>query len=363
MDAFFTFKKTGSLLAALLLSCLLLQAAPPTITIIGAATIIHQVNTPYNDMGATAIDEKSNDITPFISTTGVVKVDVFGTYILTYTVTDGKGQTATAMRKVIVTDKISPTISSVSGTETMTACANDLSFIEPAVTATDNYFPSVSITRTGSFDITKAGQYTIVYTATDGANNTSTYTRTITVKPCSTPVIITSGNVRRIKLFESIDLLKYVTVMDSYYPPSDFINGTNGCSLKVVSSNVDSSKVGLYQAVYQATNGDGAMSTPSAIMIEVVDNNTTGIAQPMSNTFKVYPNPAGEKLIIDFEVEVTNNYMATLSSVDGKTVLQKNVSSTNNILLLNNLDKGIYVLQITSEDGTETPLRQKIMVR
>lgn len=162
------------------------MAAAPTIVLIGPSSINHQVATPYTDMGATAVDENGVDITASVKImSGAVNGDVFGIYRLTYGVTDGNGQSSSVTRLINVTDLIAPTITSLNGSTYIEACLNDFYFTEPQVTASDNYFPSVQITRTGSFDITALGTYTVVYTATDGAGNISIYTRTIKVIDCT----------------------------------------------------------------------------------------------------------------------------------------------------------------------------------
>ena len=178
----------GKTYAALLLLIGILHgtaavAAPPTITLIGNALEYQDVNTPYTDLGATAVDENGLNITSLIVVDASrVYTNVFGVYTVYYTVTDAKGNTATATRNVSVVDRTPPVIST---TPIGNVCLNDFSFSEPPVTATDNYYPAISITRSGNFDISRVGTYTVVYTATDGSGNISTYTRTITVVNCT----------------------------------------------------------------------------------------------------------------------------------------------------------------------------------
>jgi hypothetical protein len=334
-----------------------LISATPTITIIGKDSIKHQINTPYTDSGATAIDSANNNITSLIVTTGTVNVNVFGTYYITYTVTDSKGKKASATRTVIIGDCIPPIISTAPNTDSITVCVNDLTFTEPPVTATDNYFTTVNITRTGSYDITKLGDYTITYTATDGARNSSTFTRVIKVKACGKPVVISSGTMR-FKLFDSIHLFLFqdISVIDPYYHPSYFINGTNGCSVKIISSNVDSSKVGLYQVIYQAKNGSDLVSDQHMRLVEVVGG--LGITENTTkNKIKIYPNPTTDKITIALNTE--GSYTAALSNIEGKTIFTKDITATNNTISVNNLEAGIYFLTVT---GLNTLYTQKVIL-
>ena len=74
----------------------------PVITILGEADVSINQYTPYIDAGATATDEVDGDLTSSIVTTGVVNTSVEGNYIITYTVSDTSGNTATATRQVVV---------------------------------------------------------------------------------------------------------------------------------------------------------------------------------------------------------------------------------------------------------------------
>lgn len=178
-------KNSISIFAFLLLTSWAMAAAP-TITVIGSNPIKHQVNTPYTDLGATAVDENGTNITSLIQTdVSGVSTNTFGLYMVKYSVTDGNGNTANATRMVEVTDMIAPTINTLIGSDYIEICVNDLEFVEPQVTAIDNYFPTVQLTRSGSFNITALGLYQITYTATDAAGNTSSFTRTIKVIDCT----------------------------------------------------------------------------------------------------------------------------------------------------------------------------------
>lgn len=334
-----------------------LISATPTITIIGKDSIKHQINTPYTDSGATAIDSANNNITSLIVTTGTVNVNVFGTYYITYTVTDSKGKKASATKTVIIGDCIPPVISTAPNTDSITVCVNDITFTEPPVTATDNYFTTVNITRTGSYDITKLGDYTITYTATDGARNSSTFTRVISVRGCDKPVIIFTGQTKY-KINVPINLFDGVSVIDSYWPPSCFsyIGGSGqSCLLRIISSNLDITKVGIYQVVYEAINGFGFRSERTRL-IEIVSclsitENTT------KNKIKIYPNPATDKITIALNNE--GSYTAALSTIEGKTIFTKDITATNNTISVNNFEAGIYFLTVT---GLNTLYTQKVIL-
>lgn len=78
------------------------DSTAPIITLNGQAIATVNLNSTYTDAGATATDEVDGDLTSSIVTTGVVNTSVEGNYIITYTVSDTSGNTATATRQVVV---------------------------------------------------------------------------------------------------------------------------------------------------------------------------------------------------------------------------------------------------------------------
>ena len=72
----------------------------PEVTLIGAASVTHQVGTTYTDAGATASDSFDGSITPVMS--GNVDINTPGTYNIIYTATDAAGNSGTGSRTVVV---------------------------------------------------------------------------------------------------------------------------------------------------------------------------------------------------------------------------------------------------------------------
>ena len=80
----------------------------PIITLNGQAIATVNLNSTYTDAGATALDDVDGDLTSSIVTTGVVNTSIEGNYVITYTVSDSAGNTATTSRQVIVEDDGNP---------------------------------------------------------------------------------------------------------------------------------------------------------------------------------------------------------------------------------------------------------------
>lgn len=72
----------------------------------------------------------------------------------------------------------------------------------------------------------------------------------------------------------------------------------------------------------------------------------------------VYPNPAKSKLYLDVSSPITENVQIKLTSVDGRLIRSSNTQLNNNVQTIGfnilNLDKGMYLIQVQSENGLST---------
>jgi len=154
----------------------------PIITILGDNPASVVQNTTYTDAGATAKD--TIDGTVSVKITGSVDTSTLGEYTITYTATDKAGNKATETRTVKVTlppDTVAPIIK-ISGDNPLEISQGE-TFSDPGATATDDVDGVITVTPTGTVDMSTVGDYTITYTATDKAGNETNATRTVTVKP------------------------------------------------------------------------------------------------------------------------------------------------------------------------------------
>ena len=76
-----------------------------SLSLIGNSTIYLQKGTEYKEYGATAYDTVEGDLTESIIINNTVNKDAVGTYTVSYRVSNGADQTATASRTVIVFEK------------------------------------------------------------------------------------------------------------------------------------------------------------------------------------------------------------------------------------------------------------------
>lgn len=79
---------------------------PPSISIIGDASINIYQNTIYVDAGATATDNIDGDLTTSIITTGSVNTNLINSYTITYSVSDAANNSTSATREVNVIEDL-----------------------------------------------------------------------------------------------------------------------------------------------------------------------------------------------------------------------------------------------------------------
>ncbi|AMS26063.1 hypothetical protein AEM51_02605 [Bacteroidetes bacterium UKL13-3] len=172
---------------------------PPTISLRGEDPLTVDVYTSFNDPGV----ETSDNYYPNVTTvrTGLPAMNLLGNYLVTYTATDGAGNTANVTRLVKVVDRIAPEIELL-GNNPFEQCRFK-SFNEPGVKIKDNYWPdsllqTLMVLDLSKVDVTRPGYYFALYTVTDPSGNKSfTTQRLINViedGPCFTSVKELSAN-------------------------------------------------------------------------------------------------------------------------------------------------------------------------
>jgi len=93
----------GAVLAPII-NFILSTSNKPSITLIGNNEVNLTVGDTFTDPGAIAIDTEDGNLTSSIEINSTVDTSVAGAYVVTYTVTDSDGNSASVMRTVIVLD-------------------------------------------------------------------------------------------------------------------------------------------------------------------------------------------------------------------------------------------------------------------
>ena len=163
------------------------DTTPPEITLVSDPTKATPAGQPYTEEGFTATDLHDGDVTAQVS-----RVEQDG--VVTYTVTDSSGNTATVHRQIIYGDDVKPEIT-LKGGDHVAVMAGDL-FRDPGFAAMDNLEGDITakVQVTNNVDLYFPGTYDVQYAVTDAFGNTGTASRTVTVT--SRPV--DNGNVDKI---------------------------------------------------------------------------------------------------------------------------------------------------------------------
>lgn len=143
----------------------------PVITLTGGDLIEITEGEPFTDPGATASDDFDGDITGDIVVSGSVDADVPGTYELTYSVSDSAGNTATAVRTVVVV----PTPTAV----TLTVSADGNGTTDPSGATTVTAGVAANIEATADPGWVFDGWSVLTGSATFGDSNSATTTVTL----------------------------------------------------------------------------------------------------------------------------------------------------------------------------------------
>lgn len=153
----------------------------PVITLVQGNKIARDKGADYVEPGFSAVDECDGDLTTKVTVSGTVDGHTYGTYTLTYTVTDSSGNVGEVIRTVQIADLNKPVIT-LNG-ELKTYIKVGTAYTEPGFSASDNIDGDITskVTVSGGVDTSKMGINTVTYTVSDSFGNTTTATRKIYV--------------------------------------------------------------------------------------------------------------------------------------------------------------------------------------
>jgi len=231
------------------------DTAPPVITLNGENPMTVYVGQSYSDPGATAFDNVDGDLTSQIQTTGTVDTSIVGTYVVTYTVSDAAGNSASATRTVnVVTDTVAPVIT-LNGENPMDINLGG-TYVEPGATAVDNLDGDLTaqIEITGEVNTAVAGPYVVSYSVTDSSGNTASVDRRVNVIADTTPPVITLLGENPMALTQGDP---YV---EPGYTATDNVDGDLTGSV-VVSGTVNTAVVGTYTLTYSVSDSSNNASS------------------------------------------------------------------------------------------------------
>ena len=313
---------------------------PTILTQEGTSTITHQVGTPYLDPVVVSDNYWKN---LSATRTGIINPSIPGSYNLLYNAVDGSGNQAIQYAvTVIVKDLIPPTVI-LKGDNPMVVDVFT-TFVDPGVTATDNYYPFVFPVVTGIPAMNALGNFTVTYTVTDGSGNTTIVTRTVSVVDTKAPEIELLGANPYVVARFATYVDPGVKLKDNYYS-----DATLRANLTTDLSGLDLTRPGLYFIKYNVTDPSGNKATTGERLVSVEEFSSLAELQARSNV-AIYPNPNNGL----FNITTKNNThikQVKVMDVLGKVILNNIYNATDVAIDLTTMNKGLYMVMIEDENG------------
>jgi hypothetical protein len=178
---------------------------PPTLALNGPSQVLMECATPYNDQGATATDICQGDVSSSVvvefngvdNMTETTSPDgtINYTYEVRYRAIDNYGHETRLSRWVAVDDSIGPNLIVTGEPTEEIECGSQPDLGVQANDACYGILPSSAITASPAQLPSAPGEYTVTYSATDPAGNTTVggATRTFTVVDTGLPEISVNG--------------------------------------------------------------------------------------------------------------------------------------------------------------------------
>ena len=244
----------------------------------------------------TAVDILAGVVTG--TTTDPLTYTTVGTHVVTWTFSDGHGNSVTKTQNAIVTDKTPPVISPISDI-TIDATGVQTSVTQPIASASDAVDGAVTLVVTWptTFGV---GTTQVIFTATDKAGNSSSKTINVTVSDKISPQIsitgVSNGQISKDNLIPLItisDAASGIASQEIKLNGVDFISGTTvtaeGFYTLIVSASDKSGNAAAPVAVSFTIDKTGpdinlsgvennAFYNSAVIPVVSIDDNGTGIA-------------------------------------------------------------------------------------
>jgi len=112
--------------------------------------------------------------------------------------------------------------------------------------------------------------------------------------------------------------------------------------------SVDEGDITFYAAVL-AANGSGTGGDQVVTTSKVVSASTLSIDEKNSLAFDIFPNPISNQLNIKLPNEISDGSVE-IFDFSGKSVFKSKVNRFENVLNLNSLSSGMYIIKLTTED-------------
>lgn len=217
-------------------------------------------------------------------------------------------------------------------------CPGDSAILDTGAGFVDYNWSNGDVTQTTT--VFTADNYIVTVTDTNNCTNNDTLTVTHLPGPTAFYTIV------------SVDTLATFTDGSTGATSYAWDFGDGNTSTDVNPTHTYASS-GTYTVCLTVTNADNCSSE----YCSEVTINVTGIGELNANSFSIYPTPAVDKVIV--ESFSGSSYTYTLMDLSGKTMQTGTIQKGKNVLSIDRVAKGMYLLHIGDDQNEYT---QRILV-
>lgn len=102
---------------------------------------------------------------------------------------------------------------------------------------------------------------------------------------------------------------------------------------------------------YAGTGEDLSTNTYTSDMHKITLNNIGLAEETQAEVLSVYPNPAKDKIFVNYEGGEFSNLVLEMSDLQGKILLKKEINTSQTSLDLSNYPKGTYIVTMKNDDA------------
>jgi len=100
------------------------------------------------------------------------------------------------------------------------------------------------------------------------------------------------------------------------------------------------------EPLYTTEQNHNAILTQGFNQSVFVSTQTTGIEEVTGYTINVFPNPTQSQIHLQWQTEKATELSLQLTDMNGKTLLKRNTTDTNEQIDLSKFANGMYILQV-----------------
>ncbi|MDD3186990.1 MAG: DUF5011 domain-containing protein [Bacilli bacterium] len=283
---------------------------------------LEQGITPYDLMeGVTATDAEDGNITSNIDYTTNIDITQYGTYQVTYTVTDSQKFSVSKTVAITVYKSNTPVITASDKSVLQNTTFDPLAGVSVNDPNEGNITDKLVI-DSNNVDLTKVGTYKIVYSVTNLLNIKTTKEITVTVLSNASPVI------------RAADI--YMNVNDSltYLENASAIDLEDGVITNKITmtNNIDKTKAGTYDLTYSVTDSNNNVVTKSIKVYVSSNTYTTKTGELYFNSLNY--NPDTNMLEVSGSLAIIGIDNTKDTSITYDLILKNNVSGYEIVLPL-----------------------------